>query len=414
MSADFFRIEAVEAQKSRTKGFGKPRLSYPSIWKWLTAGSVFFIAFITVLMSFVEFSRTETVSGQLGFTNAETQIYAENAGVIDTVYVTEGSFVDIGDTLLEIRTDQQTRSGSRFSDDQEKYVRKEIASQIARIKIAKEQSALALEEMQAEKNASTVRIEQNRAKLELVTTQEKYAMEQYKRAKALFDSGLVVEDRVSQAKDALDRLRLQQLDLLSLVSEAEITIQKEDIKARNIQALLDKELNQINQTLAQLQQKLTRSSANGTLYIQSTIRGYVDSLQVKKGELVRANRFLMAVVPENAELIAELFLPSKAIAFVKEGQDVKFKFDAFPHRKYGMLKGKLASFASTALLSSDLEVISDKPTLLYKAQAELNLEELPQLFNNVSFQSGMKVEAQIILEKRNIFDWLWSSLVPTN
>jgi membrane fusion protein len=68
------------------------------------------------------------------------------------------------------------------------------------------------------------------------------------------------------------------------------------------------------------------------------MNGRVTALQVRTGETADPGRPLLNISPPGAELVAELYLPSRAIAFIAPRQEVKIQYDAFPYQKFGVAK----------------------------------------------------------------------------
>ena len=65
--------------------------------------------------------------------------------------------------------------------------------------------------------------------------------------------------------------------------------------------------------------------------IVSPIDGEVQQLRVHTiGGVLQPAQALMVIVPENPKLEVEVLLENKDIGFVREGQSVEIKIDAFP------------------------------------------------------------------------------------
>jgi hypothetical protein len=46
-------------------------------------------------------------------------------------------------------------------------------------------------------------------------------------------------------------------------------------------------------------------------------------------------------------LQAEIYIPSRAIGFVKPGQEVRLLYDAFPYQRFGAYRGRVVAASSS-------------------------------------------------------------------
>ena len=65
----------------------------------------------------------------------------------------------------------------------------------------------------------------------------------------------------------------------------------------------------------------------------------MSALQASLGQAVDPAKPLMTLTPRGGALRAELYVPSRAIGFVKTGQRVRLLYDAFPYQKFGPGRG---------------------------------------------------------------------------
>ncbi len=160
--------------------------------------------------------------------------------------------------------------------------------------------------------------------------------------------------------------------------------------------------------------------AKETMSITSPIDGVVSSLNVHTvGGVVTPGQILLAVVPAQGNLMLEAYLNNKDIGFVRVGQEVAVKLEAFPFTRYGLIKGTVSSIAGDSI-----ERQGEKPAKI----KESDLEEKAQTTNNyqlritlhqfsidvagepVKFSSGMVATAEIKTGKRTLISYLLSPL----
>ena len=114
----------------------------------------------------------------------------------------------------------------------------------------------------------------------------------------------------------------------------------------------------------------------------------------------------MKIVPID-NLVARIFLSNKDIGFIKPGQPVKIRVDAFPYNEFGELSGSILSIGSDVLEPDEnfnyyrfpATVSLDSNTLAYKDS------QLPLI-------AGMSINANIILRQRPVMSIFTKRLLP--
>ena len=91
-------------------------------------------------------------------------------------------------------------------------------------------------------------------------------------------------------------------------------------------------------------------------YVTAPIGGRVETLPARVGQSVPVGGAVAIVVPADAELVAELFVPSRAAGFIRPGQQLRLKYQAFPFERYGAQDGVVTDVSLTVLLPSEAGV----------------------------------------------------------
>ena len=65
----------------------------------------------------------------------------------------------------------------------------------------------------------------------------------------------------------------------------------------------------------------------------------------------------MVIVPEGGNLVAEVKLLNKDVGFVRAGQDVAVKLEAFPFTRYGTVPGRVETISSDAMEDQRLGLV---------------------------------------------------------
>ncbi|HYJ42577.1 MAG TPA: HlyD family secretion protein [Steroidobacteraceae bacterium] len=105
------------------------------------------------------------------------------------------------------------------------------------------------------------------------------------------------------------------------------------------------------------------------------------------------------VFAEQGHLEAELRIAPTAIGFIKPGQLVRLRYDAFPDRKFGQAQGKIASISS--LPTGDGS---------YRARVTLERDYVQAFGERVALRPGMSFSGEIVVEQRSLLEWLFEPL----
>jgi HlyD family secretion protein len=134
------------------------------------------------------------------------------------------------------------------------------------------------------------------------------------------------------------------------------------------------------------------------------------------GTVAAPGTILMTLVPQNEDMLAEVWVSNQDVGFVRPGQAVKLKLTAFTFQKYGMLEGTVrqvsadATEAPSANTRSDALSGRDRPMgpLAYRASVALNTQSLNANGGNYALAPGMQVAAEINLGTRTVLEYVLS------
>jgi membrane fusion protein len=144
--------------------------------------------------------------------------------------------------------------------------------------------------------------------------------------------------------------------------------------------------------------------------ITAPITGRVAALQVSIGEVADTRVPLMTILPEGGSLEADLYVPSRAVGFVKEGQEVRLLYDAFPYQRFGSYPGTVTMVTKTIIAPQEAATpfALDEPA--YRVKVHLKEQEVDAFGEPVPLQPGMTLKARIVLERQSLLSWLLEPL----
>jgi membrane fusion protein len=404
-----FRQEAIEFQQ-RHRRWGNVAALQPvstKIVAWLLAVSATAILFFLLV---AQYSRKEVAVGYLTPTTGTAKIFAPHRGTIQRIYVQEGDRVEEGQPLLAVETNQIAADGVDVNASmldtllaQRELLAKNIAGEERRATSEGERLTALLRGLQSEVAEIEGQIKIQGERLRVVES-DMAAAEQL-RAKGIMAEGdfrrrqiMMLEQR--QAAAALNQ---QIAARKNQVTETEFSLHElPTVMAQKIQALRN--------DLAATEQRIAEINGRRAYVVRAPTTGRISTLQATVGQNVDPQRLQLEIIPEDAVLQAELFVPARAIGFVEPGQAVRILYDAFPYQHFGTYSGHVVKISQTILTGSDARGPIALKEPAYRVIAALDRADIDAAGKKVPLQPDMLLRADIILEKRSLMSWLISPL----
>lgn len=175
--------------------------------------------------------------------------------------------------------------------------------------------------------------------------------------------------------DALETLQSQQATLASergQIGEIDAALARlqQDIRksfaafgAENAQKLaetgrlLDENLEKLNKAHLRTAELTLHSPVDGTV---------TGSSVTSVGQVITVGEQIMQIVPGNAKLEIECYLPNGDIGFVREGQTAVVKVDSFPFTDYGTINARVIRVAHDAIPQPEAEQREQNPSAASK------------------------------------------------
>lgn len=410
MQSDLFREQAI-AHQSTTQGlYGQTSgLASPS-WTWITWLIALFLIALSIFLLFVSHARTETARGVLRYDSAEARLYVQTEGYIHAVYVDDGDKVEAGQAIAEIRKDHFLSSGGTLSDSTLASLNQE-RNELARQREAIQSSREAGLRLQAQTRLDSERREATALSTMKILAERLKAAEQRRDDLAtLREKGLIAEDVYGQRVDAVAYLKQDILGVERDIADAQSTARRATTEAARLNADANREVSELEQRVAQIDAQLKSVAAEAGYIVRAPHSGRVTGMRARAGERATPDVPLAVIVPNDAQLIAEFYIPSRAIGFIHTGQTVRLMYDAFPHQKFGISKGKVASVSLIGQTTKELGLATQSPDPVYRVFVRPDDSALIFRDQQLPLQTGMEVNGEIVLEERRLFEWLLEPL----
>ncbi len=358
-------------------------------------------------------------------------------GIVSEINVKEGDMVKEGDVLIKI---ENSKSLSTFESNELK--RYELRSRITRLKAEIDMKPLVFSKelkksvpslLREEKLLYDTDMRQFNAQIQILKEQLSQQQQQLKEAtqkiKHLKRSFELISEEVSMTAPMVKKGVRSKIDYLKLQREAnrvedemtaaELSIPrlessieeaKEKIKESR-QSLQLKNRKELTEALAESQRVIAQikgmeDSVNRTI-IRSPVDGMVQKLYLHTiGGVVKPGMDMIEVVPIYENLIVEVKIEPKDIAFVYADQSAKVKFTAYDFAIYGSLDAKVLTISpdtQTDQEGNTYYIVRLKTDKNYLGHADKPLKIIP----------GMVVSADIITGKRTILDYIIQPMIKS-
>jgi multidrug efflux pump subunit AcrA (membrane-fusion protein) len=131
----------------------------------------------------------------------------------------------------------------------------------------------------------------------------------------------------------------------------------------------------------------------------------VGVVNVSAGQTVAAHQTLVELFPASGRLEAELHLSPVAMGFIRPGQPVTLRYDAFPYQKFGSARGEVVSVSQMPVPG-----MPGDPASIYRGRVALERDHVEAFGQQIPLRPGMSLEAEILIEERSLIEWLLEPL----
>ena len=410
-----FRQEVMAENQSQWLGtvLLAPRISHVlfAVFAVSTAAAILGLLF------FGDFTRKARIKGWLVPQQGLVRIFAPQAGVISQLLAQEGADVHKGDPLIVLSTELQSEA---LGATRREIVRRLVSrrdSLLAERDLQEQLHVHRLEELNARLDALTDEQEHLHREIEIQRERLDLAEESALRQRQLRESGVVPVQRLQRAEEErLDQaLKLRDLERIwSTTDRLRVTLQGE---LRDLPLKVQTQLAEIDRNVAALEQELAMAEAQRELVVPAPQNGTVTAIQAEPGGNANTTTPLLSIVPFDSKLEAQLFGPSRAIGFVRTGQRVLLRYQAFPYQKFGHYEGTVANVSRSAINPHELsQHLSGLTSLygtnepVYRITVSLESQTVTAYGEPMPLQPGMQLEADVLIERRRLFEWVLDPL----
>ena len=157
---------------------------------------------------------------------------------------------------------------------------------------------------------------------------------------------------------------------------------------------IDAEIEATIETIPTLKDRLERT------LVKASMNAVVNRLLVNTiGGVVQPGSPMLELVPMDDELVVEVEISPKDIAYVIPGQRASIKLTAFDFAKFGALDGEVTKISADSISKED-------GSIWYLCQVSVPVDTMTTLGKTIQIQTGMMAQVDIISGEKTVLEYL--------
>lgn len=390
-----FREQALVSQQGDNTGsvvFYQP-LALRVLVVLLLAVFVVFLAYAAM----ADINQTVTVRGLLSATEGELKVYANKAGQLETLHVKNGDLVTRSQVLATLVETGFDRQGLNVHLLSQQHVDDQIAQISGRLLLNRDQRILQDSLSESRRNSLVEELALRHEEHRLALAQRDNAQADFVRLQRLNMARAISDSELEKAESTLLAMQ-KNVQLVQLAINA-VAAQTKDLQTQRELDILrteDEEL-ALAFSLSQLKQRREEMRFAQSQTLLAPASGRVENLINRDGDQLNPRQPVLSIVPMQSGYKAQMFLPSRALGKVAEGDDIILVYDAFPLYEYGSFRAQVSNISSSPIDPREylipLEI--NEPVYLLDAALLASNDELP-------LRPGMQFSAELVVGSQSI------------
>jgi membrane fusion protein len=231
---------------------------------------------------------------------------------------------------------------------------------------------------------------------------------QLARLKTIMEKGAIAEIDLLQQRE--DVASMQQALARLAQERTRVKRERANLIARQAELATDLELrlSDLASRANALRERITRNENTRLQAIAAPLDGTIATLDLVVGDAIAPQQLLATVIPVGSPLVADVYVPSRAVGFIAAGQRVRLRYDAFPHDRFGAASGRVESVADFVLLPADVPPTFGLREASYKVRIRLESQAVTDRHGSYALRPGMLLAAEVVLESRRLVEWLFA------
>ncbi len=413
MPRSLFRKEAIDAQ--REKFLGEASVAQP-VRMWVYTATACTIAVLAVAVAvWGQYTRRERVQGYLTSAVGAADVRMPDAGSVSEISVKEGDVVKAGTKLFRLTVD---RSGAGEAASYQTVIG-ELKTQVDLLKHNRDNATKQGQQHIAQQKQ---RIDNLQKELGELGVAAKLQTERVDQARKLLDKwvDLKAKDYASEyyilqyQKELKDQeIKAQEIERQRASIRKDVDDARASLPSVALQA--QSEIDQVSGTISKAEQSIadqvrTSGERKREMVVVAPIDGTVTNIGPATGQTVAADAKFATILP-TSPLHAELLVPTRAIGFVKPGQTVTMRYEAFPYERFGQYSGKVGSVGKDVWTPGASVGPLSVHEPVYRIVVDIDRQDIVAGDQRFPLRAGMVLSADLLMERRSLLEWLFQPMI---
>lgn len=376
-----------------------------------------FLIIVIVLIFALRMNDTVNFKeGQIFSDTPQLKINAPNEVKIIKVLTKEGQEVNKGDTLFVL---ENKKTSSEFNvlntdvasmENKIGVINRLIQNTIERKKSLQQLLYIQSNIYKTDRKKTALEITSLNNKINLSSQQTSILTDKFKTDSLLYAKGAISRYEMTDAKNRNLDIKKGQVDISSSYSNKNYDFEnlynnysrsKNDLKRSIID--VDNEIQNYQRDIIELQAQIKDGKYNlnyisdelQKLVIVSPINGTVSNLFNARQniEIVNKGELLTIIAPKKESFYAKVILDEKDLTYIKNGQEINLKLDAYNYYRFGAIKGKI-----TYVSPSDVD------------RTFYCLATIKKYNPNINLKAGYKLKGEVIIERMQLYQYIIKKL----
>lgn len=378
------------------------------------------IAFLIIIVFLIfTIKMNDTVSfkeGQIFSDTPQLKINAPNEVKVLKVRVKEGQEVQKGDTLFVLEN-KKTKSdydilNTNVSGMKNKIniINKLIFNTINRKNSLKQLLEIQSKIYKTDRKKAEQEISSLNTKINLSSQQTSILTNKFQTDSLLYTKGAISRYEMTETKNRNLDDQKGQLDIQSNYDVKNYDFenlsnnyQKTNNDLRRNIIDVENQIHNYLRDIVELQTQIKDGKSNltyisdelGKLLVISPIEGTVSNLYNARQnlEIINKGDILTIIAPKKEAFYAKVILDEKDLAYIRKGQEINLKLDAYNYYRFGAIKGTI-----TYVSPSDVD------------QTFYCLANIKKYNPNINLKAGYKLKGEVIIEKMKLYQYIIKKL----
>jgi len=372
------------------------------------------VSLLIAFFALFETTRKAPVQGMLVPTAGVIRVFSNQVGIIKEIRIKEGQFVREGEILFVVSSERSTansRSTEALVSELLAQRRDSFRIELQQAKAQAGHRRTALQQRARDLQGEITRLDNQALMQQQRITLSEQTVARFAQLKSTgYISAAQLQEREAELLD--QRQRLLEVERIRSATQRDLVSTQAEEQDMTVQALRDE--NALRRSASTLEQDLTENEARREIPIRARQSGTITAIAANLGQTVGSATSLASILPEESMLEAEMYVPSHAVGFIKPGMTAMLRYRAFPYQKFGQHPARVREVATTSVRLEELPTAAmpgaAQSEPVYRIRLALEQQSVRAYGAPMPLRSGMLVDANVMLERRKLYEWVLEPL----